>query len=238
MSVSCLREWHQSGRSAIHRTSGRMSQIRLPAAPLGDPTVGRRQMRPEEFAALYREQRSALLWLARGPRSERDRGRRRRPGGVRGGLALGGADPGRGRLRPAGVRRHGAGEAPHRRIAQKAAGAAGLVKAPTKLLRERDFRVFLLGYTTSALGTTMSNLAVAFAVIDGGGSASALGAVMTAAIVPQVVFLQPDTCWPSPPRGRRAPRSRCSPSRASDPWRGRWPTLQCPCSQSLDDGRE
>ncbi len=57
------------------------------------------------------------------------------------------------------------------------------------VLRERDFRRFYAGYVTSLLGTAMSTVAVAFAVLDSGGTATDLGLVFAAGIVPQVVLL-------------------------------------------------
>jgi predicted MFS family arabinose efflux permease len=57
------------------------------------------------------------------------------------------------------------------------------------VLRDRDFACFFAGYATSLLGTSMSALAVSFAVLDGGGTASDLGVVLAAGIVPQVLFM-------------------------------------------------
>src|SRR5215469_2424897 len=57
------------------------------------------------------------------------------------------------------------------------------------VLAARDFRCFLAGYTTSLLGTSMSSVAIAFAVLDRGGTATDLGYVFAAAIVPQVLFM-------------------------------------------------
>jgi MFS family permease len=56
-------------------------------------------------------------------------------------------------------------------------------------LRERNFRRFYAGYVTSLLGTSMSGLATVFAVLGSGGTASDLGYVAAAGIVPQVVFV-------------------------------------------------
>ena len=56
-------------------------------------------------------------------------------------------------------------------------------------LRDRDFARFFAGYATSLLGTSMSSLAVSFAVLDNGGTASDLGVVLAAGIVPQVLFM-------------------------------------------------
>lgn len=57
------------------------------------------------------------------------------------------------------------------------------------VLGERDFRRFFVGYTTSLLGSSMAGVAVAFAVLATGGGGSALGAVMTARILPLVLLL-------------------------------------------------
>jgi MFS family permease len=56
-------------------------------------------------------------------------------------------------------------------------------------LRERNFRRFYAGYVTSLLGTSMSGLATVFAVLGSGRTASDLGYVAAARIVPQVVFV-------------------------------------------------
>lgn len=57
------------------------------------------------------------------------------------------------------------------------------------VLGEKNFRRFCTGYATSLLGTSMSALAVAFAVLDGGGSATELGVVFASSIVPQVLLM-------------------------------------------------
>ncbi len=57
------------------------------------------------------------------------------------------------------------------------------------MLRERNLRRFLLGYATSLLGTAMSSVAIAFAVLDDGGTATSLGLVFAAGIVPQVALM-------------------------------------------------
>jgi MFS family permease len=59
----------------------------------------------------------------------------------------------------------------------------------TALLGERDFRNFYLGYFTSMLGSGMSRIALTFAVLDSGGSATELGYVFAANVVPQVLFM-------------------------------------------------
>jgi MFS family permease len=56
-------------------------------------------------------------------------------------------------------------------------------------LAERDFRRFYIGYTTSLLGTAMSSVAIAFAVLESGGTPTELGIVFTGNIVPMVAFM-------------------------------------------------
>jgi MFS family permease len=57
------------------------------------------------------------------------------------------------------------------------------------VLRVRDFRLFYVGYATSQFGTAMSAVAIAFAFLGTGGTATGLGVVFTANIVPMIVFL-------------------------------------------------
>lgn len=57
------------------------------------------------------------------------------------------------------------------------------------MLGEREFTRFFLGYTTSLLGSSMAPVAVAFAVLDGGGTGTDLGWVMAARILPVVLVL-------------------------------------------------
>ena len=57
------------------------------------------------------------------------------------------------------------------------------------VLAGRDFRRFSAGYATSLLGTAMSSVAIAFAVLGNGGTATALGIVFTANIVPMTAFM-------------------------------------------------
>jgi len=56
-------------------------------------------------------------------------------------------------------------------------------------LAERNFRRFYVGYATSMLGTSMSAVAIAFAVLASGGTATSLGVVFAANIVPMVAFM-------------------------------------------------
>jgi len=57
------------------------------------------------------------------------------------------------------------------------------------VLRERNFRRFYAGYVTSLLGSSMSAVAIAWAVLESGGGATGLGFVFTAGVVSQVVML-------------------------------------------------
>ena len=57
------------------------------------------------------------------------------------------------------------------------------------VLRERDFRRFYTGYVTSLLGSAISTVAIARAVLDSGGGATGLGYVFAAGVVSQVVLL-------------------------------------------------
>jgi hypothetical protein len=58
-----------------------------------------------------------------------------------------------------------------------------------QVLREREYRVFFLGQAVSLLGDGMVNVALAFAVLDLTGSASELGLVLAARMLPLVGFL-------------------------------------------------
>jgi hypothetical protein len=57
------------------------------------------------------------------------------------------------------------------------------------VLAGRDFRRFYVGYTASLLGTAMSSVAIAFALLSDGGTATGLGIVFTANILPMVAFI-------------------------------------------------
>jgi MFS family permease len=56
-------------------------------------------------------------------------------------------------------------------------------------LRERDFRLLWLGQTTSAFGSSLVPVALAFAVIELTGSPSALGLVLSAGLVSRICLL-------------------------------------------------
>src|SRR5690348_13160144 len=55
-------------------------------------------------------------------------------------------------------------------------------------LRSRDFRALYTAHVVSVVGDGLVGVALAFAVLDLTGSVSALGIVLTARIVPLVVF--------------------------------------------------
>ncbi len=57
------------------------------------------------------------------------------------------------------------------------------------VLTGRNFRRFYVGYASSLLGTAMSAVAIAFAVLGSGGTPTALGVVFAANIVPMVAFM-------------------------------------------------
>ena len=59
----------------------------------------------------------------------------------------------------------------------------------TGLLRERNFRLFLLGYTTSMIGTGVVPVALSFALLRDGRSAQDVGFVFAAQTVPLVILL-------------------------------------------------
>ena len=57
------------------------------------------------------------------------------------------------------------------------------------VLAVRDFRRFYTGYATSLLGSSMSTVAIAWAVLGSGANATGLGYVFAAAVVPQVLLM-------------------------------------------------
>lgn len=58
-----------------------------------------------------------------------------------------------------------------------------------EVLAERNFRRFYTGFVTSLLGSSMSTVAIAWAVLDSRVSATGLGVVFTATVIPQVLLL-------------------------------------------------
>jgi MFS family permease len=70
------------------------------------------------------------------------------------------------------------------------------VKLPSRgALSERQFRRYFVGQTTSFLGDGLLPVAVSFAVLDLTGSASDLGLVLAARMVPVVLFLLVGGVW-------------------------------------------
>jgi MFS family permease len=57
------------------------------------------------------------------------------------------------------------------------------------VLRDRDFRLFFIGYTTSRCGSSMAGVALVFGVLGAGGSASTLGEVRGVEIGVEVLLL-------------------------------------------------
>jgi MFS family permease len=57
------------------------------------------------------------------------------------------------------------------------------------VLGGRNFRRFYIGYSASLLGTAMSSVAIAFAVLGDGGTPADLGVVFAANIVPMIAFM-------------------------------------------------
>ncbi|HEY3614026.1 MAG TPA: MFS transporter [Gaiellales bacterium] len=63
------------------------------------------------------------------------------------------------------------------------------------VLRERQFALFFWGQAVSVLGDGIFPIALAFAVLELGGSPTALGLVFTAGILPQAVFVLIGGVW-------------------------------------------
>jgi hypothetical protein len=57
------------------------------------------------------------------------------------------------------------------------------------VLARRDFRRFYIGYSTSLLGTALSSVAIAFAVLSNGGTPTGLGVVFAANIAAMLAFM-------------------------------------------------
>jgi len=70
-------------------------------------------------------------------------------------------------------------------------------------LRERNFRLYFFGRTTSFVGSSFANVALAFAVLDLTGSKADLGLVLAARSIPQILFLLVGGIWAD-----RLPRHR------------------------------
>jgi len=63
------------------------------------------------------------------------------------------------------------------------------------MLRERDFALFFWGQAVSVLGDGIFPIALAFAVLDLGGSPTDLGIVLVAGILPQTLFVLVGGVW-------------------------------------------
>jgi predicted MFS family arabinose efflux permease len=70
-----------------------------------------------------------------------------------------------------------------------------VLRAALAPLAERDFRLLFLGRTVSLFGTAFAPIALAFAVLDIGGSATDIGLVVAASALPQVVFILVGGIW-------------------------------------------
>ncbi|TDD36510.1 MFS transporter [Actinomadura sp. KC06] len=57
------------------------------------------------------------------------------------------------------------------------------------VIRQRNFRVFFIGYCASQFGTEMASVALVFAILHKGGSLTDLSCVLAARIVPMVLLL-------------------------------------------------
>ena len=83
------------------------------------------------------------------------------------------------------------------------APAAGERGGATDLLRRRPFLLLFAGRTISHAGNAMAPVALAFAVLDEFGSATSLGVVIAARMVPQMALLLVGGAWAD-----RLPRTR------------------------------
>jgi len=69
------------------------------------------------------------------------------------------------------------------------------IRADLGALEERNFRLLWLGQTGSTIGDGLSFVAIAFAVLEIGGSATQIGIVFAAYFLPNVVFLLAGGVW-------------------------------------------
>jgi MFS family permease len=69
------------------------------------------------------------------------------------------------------------------------------VRSSAAPLREREFRLLFLGRTVSVAGSAIAPIALAFAVLELTDSLSALGLVLAARTVPQILFLLLGGVW-------------------------------------------
>ncbi len=75
------------------------------------------------------------------------------------------------------------------RVSRSGAMRRDWLRRRVGVLAEPNFRRFYVGYVTSLLGSWMSTVAIAWAVLESGGGAVALGYVLAANVVPQVILL-------------------------------------------------
>ncbi|HSM38607.1 MAG TPA: MFS transporter [Candidatus Limnocylindrales bacterium] len=80
---------------------------------------------------------------------------------------------------------------------------ATFLRNSTEALSERDFRLLWIGQSASSVGDALVGVALAFAVLEVGGSAGELGLVFAAFAVPRVVLLLAGGVWSD-----RLPRRR------------------------------
>jgi MFS family permease len=73
--------------------------------------------------------------------------------------------------------------------------AGSYIRGSVDALEDRDFRLYWIGQTTSGLGDSLVWVALAWAVLEIGGDASALGLVLAANALPRVVFLLVGGVW-------------------------------------------
>jgi MFS family permease len=91
-----------------------------------------------------------------------------------------------------------------------------------EVLRLRDFRLVFLAQVISTIGDFFVPVAIGFAVLDLTGSASELGLVLIARLLPMVLFLLAGGVWadrlqrthvmvgaPTPSRHNSCPRGNC-----------------------------
>lgn len=83
------------------------------------------------------------------------------------------------------------------------AGIGSFLRNSTEALAERDFRLLWLGQTGSAIGDALVGVALAFAVLEIGGTAADLGLVFAAFSIPRVVLTLAGGVWSD-----RLPRQR------------------------------
>ena len=97
------------------------------------------------------------------------------------------------------------------------------------VLRERDFALFFSGQAISLIGDGIFPIALAFAVLDLGGSPTDLGIVLVAGILPQTLFVLVGGVW-ADRLPRRTIDARLRRRARRDPGRGRDAAAERPCA--------